>query len=99
MFIYNVTVHIEKDVEEKWVKWMKETHMPDVVKSGCFIDSQLLKVWGPEDLGPTYSAQYKFQEMADIERYQKDFAAGLQAEHKIMFGEAASAFRTVLQIM
>jgi len=37
--------------------------------------------------------------MADIERYQKDFAASLQADHKIMFGEAASAFRTVLQIM
>src|SRR4051812_24664431 len=99
MFIYNVTVHIEKEAEQDWVSWMKEIHMPDVMKTGCFVDHQLLKVWGPEDLGPTYSAQYKFLEMTDIENYQKNFAGSLQAEHKIKFGEKATAFRTVLQII
>ncbi len=99
MFIYNVTINIDKEVEQEWVSWMKQKHMPDVMASGCFTETQLLKVWGPEDLGPTYSAQYKFTEMADIEKYQKNFANALQAEHKSKYGEKFTAFRTVLQVI
>lgn len=99
MYIYNVTVNIEAEVHEAWVKWMKETHMPDVMKTGCFIDSQLVKVLYVEDQGHTYSAQYKFLEMSDIETYMKDFAPELQADHKKLFGDKYTAFRTLLEIV
>lgn len=97
MFVYNVTVNIEEAVHQEWLSWMKETHVPDVMKTGCFIDSQLLKVLYVEDEGHTYSVQYKFLEMADIETYQKQYAAKLQAEHKAKFGDRYTAFRTILQ--
>lgn len=99
MFIYNVTVNISDDVHQKWLQWMKEVHIPDVMKTGCFIDSQILKVLYVEDEGHTYSIQYKFLEMMDIERYQKEFASGLQAEHKTLFADKYAAFRTLLQIV
>lgn len=99
MFIYNVTINIEKEVEQDWLKWMKDHHIPDVMKTGCFTKNQLLKVWGPEDLGPTYSVQYMFKEMVDIENYQNNFAKALQAQHNAKFAEKFTAFRTVLQIM
>ena len=66
MFIYNVTVNIASDVNTQWVAWMKEIHMPDVMKTGCFVDCQLVKVLYVNDEGDTYSAQYKFLEMADM---------------------------------
>jgi len=69
------------------------------MKTGCFIDSQLVKVLYVEDEGHTYSTQYKFLEMADIERYQKEFAPKLQAEHSLKFKDKYSAFRTILQIV
>jgi hypothetical protein len=78
---------------------MKEVHIPDVMKTGCFIDSQILKVLYVEDEGHTYSIQYKFLEMADIERYQKQFAPGLQAEHSNKFKDKYAAFRTLLQMV
>jgi len=99
MYIYNVTVNIDAEAHEAWVKWMKETHMPEVMKTGCFIDSQLLKVLYVEDQGHTYSAQYKFLEMSDIETYMKDFAPALQADHKKLFGDKYTAFRTLLEIV
>src|SRR5687767_12756782 len=99
MFIYNVTINIAEEIHEKWLRWMKEKHMPEVMKTGCFVDSQLLKVLYVNDEGHTYSAQYKFLEMSDIEKYQKDFAQGLQADSKIMFGDKYTAFRTLLQVM
>jgi (2Fe-2S) ferredoxin len=99
MFIYNVTINISSDVHTEWVSWMKDLHMPDVMKTGCFVDCQLVKVLYVEDEGHTYSAQYKFLEMSDIEQYQKEFAPKLQAEHTEKFKDKYSAFRTLLQIM
>ncbi len=99
MFIYNVTVNVDADVHEAWVNWMKDIHMPEVMKTGCFIDNQLLQVLYVEDSGHTYSAQYKFLEMADIEKYIKEFAPALQADHKARFGDKYTAFRTVLRIL
>lgn len=99
MFIYNVTVNIADDVSQQWVAWMKATHMPDVMRTGCFVDSQMVKVLYVEDEGHTYSMQYKFLEMADIEKYQIEFAPKLQADMKGLFGEKYTAFRTLLQIV
>jgi len=99
MFIYNVTVNIADDAHKEWVAWMKGTHIPDVMKTGCFIDNQMVKVLYVEDEGHTYSTQYKFLEMADIEKYQKEFAPKLQAEHTAKFKDKYTAFRTLLQIV
>ena len=99
MFIYNVTVNISDDVHTEWLGWMKLVHIPDVMATGLFIDSQILKVLYVEDEGHTYSIQYKFLEMVDIEKYQKEFAPKLQAEHSTKFKDKYSAFRTLLQIV
>lgn len=99
MYVYNVTVNVSDDVHHDWLNWMKNKHIPDVMKTGCFIDSGLLKLLYVEDEGHTYSVQYKFLEMADIERYQKEFAPALQAEHKARYEGKFAAFRTLLQIV
>ena len=99
MFIYNVTVNVADDVHTEWLRWMQETHIPDVMKTGCFVDSQILKVLYVDDEGHTYSIQYKFLEMPDMEKYQKEFAPALQADHKAKFDGKYAAFRTILQMV
>jgi hypothetical protein len=99
MFIYNVTVNLASEVHDEWLQWMKEVHIPDVMKTKCFTTSRILKVLFVNDEGHTYSIQYMFKEMADIERYQKNFAPALQAEHKAKFGEKYTAFRTLLELV
>lgn len=99
MFIYNVTVNISADIHDEWLKWMKETHVPDVMKTGCFTESRILKVLYVEDEGHTYSVQYNFSEMRDIEKYQKEFAPALQADYKRKFEGKYAAFRTLLQLV
>jgi (2Fe-2S) ferredoxin len=99
MYIYNVTVNINHDIQHEWLNWMQEKHMPDVLSTGCFVDCQILKVLFVEDEGHTYSVQYRFLDMEDIERYQKNFAQALQNEHKIKFEGKYAAFRTILEIL
>lgn len=99
MYIYNVTVNIAADVHDEWLNWMKEQHISDVMNTGCFVDSQILEVLYVEDEGKTYSIQYKFLEMGDMEKYQKEFAPKLQAEHSKKFKDKYATFRTILKIV
>lgn len=99
MYIYNVTVNIDPQAHEEWLKWMREIHIPDVMKTGCFTENRMVKVLNVDDEGHTYSIQYTFNEMADIERYQAQFAKKLQAEHSEKFKDKYAAFRTLLQII
>ncbi|MBK9285465.1 MAG: DUF4286 family protein [Sphingobacteriaceae bacterium] len=97
MFIYNVTINITHDVHEDWLDWMKHVHIPDVLKTGCFIEAKIHEVMYVEDEGKTYSVQYKFQSIEDIEKYQKDFAPGLQKEHSERYKDKYATFRTLLR--
>src|SRR4051812_26147695 len=99
MYVYNVTVNIDATVHEEWLSWMKQKHIPDVMATGCFTESRMLKVLNVDDAGHTYSIQYAFRHMSDIEKYQKEFAGTLQAEHKEKFGDNYAAFRTLLQLV
>jgi hypothetical protein len=99
MYIYNVTVNIDDSVHDEWLDWMKKTHVPDVMNSGCFVESRIVKVLHVSDTGQTYSFQYTFNDMKDIEKYQKEFAPRLQADVKQKYGEKFTAFRTLLEIV
>lgn len=98
MYIYNVTVNIEKDVHDEWLQWMKEVHIPDVLATGIFIDNRICHVMVEEEQGITYSLQYRFKDLRDLERYQKEHAPRLQAEHSKRFQNKFAAFRTILRI-
>lgn len=99
MYIYNVTVSVEESAHEAWLTWMIEEHIPLVMKTACFVEYRILRVLAAEDEGRTFSVQYYFKEMADIENYQKNFAPALQADHRAKFGDKANAFRTLLEII
>jgi len=97
MYIYNVTINISEEAHQKWLQWMKEIHIPEVMQTGYFVDNQILKVLYVEDEGHTYSVQYRFLEMSDLELYQKNHAPRLQAETSKHFKDQFAAFRTILQ--
>ena len=71
MYIYNVTVSIEKSLAEDWLNWMKTIHVPDVLNTGHFTENKICKVLNVDDEGATYSVQYTFNTMEEIEAYQK----------------------------
>lgn len=99
MYIYNVTLSVDKSVHDEWKEWMQNVHMPEVMKTGCFIDCRMLKVLNVEDEGVTYSAQYTFLEMSDMEEYRQKHAGRLQKDALEKFKDKFVAFRTLLEIM
>ena len=100
MIIYNVTVSINHDVHDEWVKWMKDFHIPEVMATGYFLENRFAKVLlVDEEDGITYSVQYLCKNMADLQIYQGSHAQRLQAEVKEKFDGKYAAFRTVLEMV
>ena len=51
------------------------------------------------DEGETFSVQYGFEKMEDIELYQKHDAPRLQADHTKRYEGKYIAFRTLLEVV
>ena len=101
MIVYSVTVSIDTTREQEWVAWMRATHLPAVMATGCFSHYRFVKLMGeePSSNGITYNVQYLAASMAHYQTYQKEFAKGLQAETQALFAGSFAAFRTLLEVI
>jgi hypothetical protein len=99
MVIYNVTVSIDQAVELEWLSWMRSTHIPEVLQTGCFLECRLSRVNGEEDDGCTYSVMYLAQDQATLDHYQAQFAPALQQDHATRYNGKFAAFRTTLNVI
>ncbi|MCB9186960.1 MAG: DUF4286 family protein [Flavobacteriales bacterium] len=97
MIIYNVTVNIDENVHDDWVKWMRDVHIPDVMATGFFLENRFARVLVEDQGGITYSIQYLCKNMADLEDYQREHAARLQSDHNRRYEGKFVAFRTLLE--
>jgi len=98
MFLYNVTINIEKSVEQEWLQWLRSVHIPDVLNTQMFEGARLFKLDNEElNEDSTYSIQYQALSKDHIEVYQKRYAKALQNEHLRRFRNKFVAFRTVLE--
>jgi hypothetical protein len=98
MFLYNVTVGVDKEVETEWLHWMKSKHIPDVLNTGMFVHSKIYRILQDSDEGTvSYSVQYFAQSIDHVQQYLEVYAPVLIAEHREKFKDKHVAFRTLLQ--
>jgi hypothetical protein len=99
MLLYNVTVSIDPSIQEEWLDWMRSTHIPDVMKTGCFIESRILRVHGEEQGGMTFAISYMSPSEEMYESYLQKHAPRLQKEHTEKYQGKFAAFRTILTVI
>jgi hypothetical protein len=99
MIIYNVTVKIDAEAADEWVKWMKEEHMPELMKTGLFTDSRLCRLLEQDETeGRTYTAQYFCNTIEDYNSYIDNHAQHMRDKGFARFGNRFMAFRTVMEV-
>lgn len=102
MIIYNVTVNIQKSIEQEWLEWMQNYHIPDVLATGHFHSNRLAKLLEPTPEDPhsvTYLVQYHAKSFQDLQDYRANHAPRLQHEHTQKFQNQFVAFRTVFEYL
>jgi Domain of unknown function (DUF4286) len=100
MIIYNVTIKAETAIADRWLQWMKEEHIPDVINTGCFSSATILRLIEVDDTdGPTYAIQYKAESKADYNRYIQLHADAMRKKVTDKWGNQLVAFRSVLELV
>lgn len=100
MLIYNVTIKVDWSIHDEWVKWMLNEHLPEMVSTGCFTNSKLMRLLETDETeGPTYAAQYFAKNRSDYNRYITDHSAAVRKKYNDKWGDRVVAFRTLMQII
>ena len=100
MIIYNVTINVDEDIHQEWLQWMKEVHIPNVLRTGMFADSRVLKLLVEEESGGvTYAIQYTCADMATFNEYERTYAPALRAEVMEKYPDKFVTFRTLLEVV
>ena len=99
MIIYSVTINIDEEVQEEWLRWMREDHIPDVMATGLMRSYRMMRLLSrqEDETGVTYNIQYSLDTMDNFNRYQEQFAPGLQQKTAVKFGGRFVAWRTLLE--
>ena len=99
MIIYNVTIKVDWTSADKWLQWMKNTHIPEVIATGCFEKHQLVRLLEIDETeGPTYAVQYYALSIKNYNEYLQQYAPDLKQKSIEKWGENFIAFRSLMQI-
>ncbi|MFZ6009397.1 MAG: DUF4286 family protein [Bacteroidota bacterium] len=98
MFLYNVTIGIDRDIEQEWLVWMRENHLPAVHNTGMFVESKIYKVLHDQaEDSVSYSVQHFANTIEQVVQYLEVFAPALMEKHRQRFLNKHVAFSTLLE--
>lgn len=97
MIVYSVTIAVEAAVECEWLDWMRRVHIPDVLRTGCFVGATTYELVEPKAAEATYVIQYRCFSMEEYQRYRDRFSPALQKDHSDHFSGRFRASRQVLE--
>ena len=82
MYIYNITFNVEKEIEQEWIDFTKNTFVPKMLKSGLISGATTSKIKVDEAQGVSYSIQFSFNNEEAYKQFIKaEFEPILQEIH------------------
>lgn len=98
MIWYNVSIHVQPDIEAEWVQWMQQIHLPAMMATGCFERYEFSRLIDPPgDEYSIYVAQYQAVGMEELNRYYELHSADLRADAINRWENKFLIFRSVAE--
>ena len=100
MVLYNVTIKVEHSIENEWLEWMKNEHIPQMKATGCFYDASIYKLLDTDESdGITYAVQYHAADHDSYKQYLLNYSAEMRKRGVDKWQNKFVAFRSVLQLV
>jgi hypothetical protein len=91
---YEVTLEIEPELLPDVVRELREHHIPEILKTGCFSAVRLDRI----DDG-RLRTRYEAASTADLDRYLKEYTAHFRADFMARFPAGVGSTREVWQFV
>ncbi|HSC54421.1 MAG TPA: DUF4286 family protein [Phnomibacter sp.] len=100
MIIYNVTTAVTWQVHDAWLQWMRDTHIPEVMATQCFVRHQWVRLLDADETdGPTYAVQYYAPDLATLEQYTHQHSGALRQKVVDLWRDQCISFRSVMELV
>lgn len=101
MIVYSISVTVKNTIVREWLDWMQTEHIPEVMKTGYFMNFKLMKEIIPSiDMNETsITINYELKSIDDYYKYAETFAPTLQQKHHEKFSGKFKASRTVFELL
>ncbi|MFO7259285.1 MAG: DUF4286 family protein [Bacteroidota bacterium] len=98
MYLYNVTIGIDKASEREWLDYMRTTYIPDVMATGLFTQARMYRVLHDnEDDTTSYSVQYIATSIDNVQKFLEEYGPSIINAHRDRFRDKHVAFMTLLE--
>ncbi|MBK5721587.1 DUF4286 family protein [Dysgonomonas sp. Marseille-P4677] len=98
MIIFNTTFHVEDDVCNNYLAFMKEIYIPKAANSGFLHEPRFAKIHAQhEQSGTSYSLQFKVKNVDTLNYWFEKEGESLQKELTSHFGNKALGFVTLME--
>jgi hypothetical protein len=98
MILYNITINVSPEIEQDFITWMKETHIPEIMQTGIFYEFKFLRLMHDSDDGSVnYATQYFTDTIDQMMDYERNHAPAIRAKTQARYQDKAIAFRTLLE--
>ncbi|GAB6007824.1 DUF4286 family protein [Dysgonomonas reticulitermitis] len=98
MIIFNTTFHVEDDVLNDYINFMKETYIVRAASSGFLHEPRFARIHARhEESGSSYSLQFSVKNVETLNHWFSSEGEILQGELASRFGDKALGFVTLLE--
>jgi hypothetical protein len=98
MVLFSLTVNIDKEIENEWLDWMKQSFIPSLWLTGFFQEKRFLKLLNEEENGGcTYSLQLTLDKLETFQHFENNH---LEDFRKMLYGKYSGRlvdFYTILE--
>ena len=100
MLIYNTTFHLVDEVEDNFIIWLKEVHIPEVQKQAVLRNPRICKILSHTEPGEsTYALQWEVDSAAELHRWQMDQGSFAKDQVLKIFKEKVLGFETLMRVV
>jgi hypothetical protein len=97
MIVYNDTFILDEAIEQEWLQWLKEEHIPAVMATGHFSSFRILNIIDSPNEGVTYCIQYNSDNIEEFNKYYNKHLFKFQDAHHERWPEKFVMFNTLMK--
>lgn len=98
MIIFNTTFHVEDEVCNDYIRFIKDVYIIKATNSGFLHEPRFARIHAQhEESGTSYSLQFKVKNVDTLNHWYATEGEALQKEITSLFGNKALGFVTLLE--
>lgn len=100
MLIYNTTYHVEEEVHDNFLIWLRECFIPEIEKDEVLKSPRLSRILSHlDDNGHNYSLQWEVENSSILHRWHTEKGIKYNEEITKIFKDKVVGFPTLMEII